>query len=51
MLVVQRLQLLNDDGEVNSGARPEIWVLNSETGDLTRIAQQAYFPRWVMPEG
>ncbi len=51
MLVIQRLQLLDDDGEVNRGARPEIWVLDAETGALTRIAEQAYYPRWVLPEG
>lgn len=51
MLVIQRLQLLEDSGEVNRGARPEIWVLNTETGDLIQIAEQAYFPRWVTPEG
>lgn len=51
MLVVQRIQLLDDNGETNRGARPEIWVLNAETGDLIKISDQAYYPRWVIPEG
>ncbi len=51
MLIVQRLQLLDDNGETNRGARPEIWVLDAETGDLVKISDQAYYPRWVIPQG
>lgn len=50
-LLVQRIPLLDEDGEVNRGARPEVWVLNYETGELTRISELAYFPRWVIPGG
>jgi Tol biopolymer transport system component len=49
-LLMQRLPLLQEDGSNNSQARPEIWVLNVETGDLTRITESAYFPRWVLPQ-
>jgi Tol biopolymer transport system component len=49
-LLMQRLPLLLEDGSVNAQARPEIWVLNAETGQLTKIAESAYFPRWVPPK-
>jgi Tol biopolymer transport system component len=49
-LLMQRLPLLLEDGSVNAQARPEIWVLNAETGQLTKIAESAYFPRWVLPK-
>jgi len=49
-LLMQRLPLLNDDGTINNLARPEIWVLEYETGNLIRITEEAYFPRWVIPE-
>lgn len=49
-VVIQRLQLLNANGSSASQARPEIWVLDTEAGALTRIADQAYQPRWVIPQ-
>jgi hypothetical protein len=49
-LLMQRLQLLMDDGSINNEARPEIWVLNIETGSLSKIAESGYLPRWVLPE-
>jgi dipeptidyl aminopeptidase/acylaminoacyl peptidase len=48
-LLMQRLPLLQDDGNINAQARPEIWVLNTKTGNLTKITDSAYFPRWVLP--
>lgn len=49
-LVMQRLPLLDETGAVNNLARPEIWVLNYETGELIEIVESAYFPRWVIPQ-
>ena len=49
-LLMQRLSLLNDDGTVNQQAGPEIWVLDYQTGELTQIVEEAYFPRWVIRE-
>ena len=46
-VVMQRIPILNADGTPNAQARPEIWVLNIETGDLTLISEQAFHPRWV----
>ncbi len=48
-LLMQRLPLVNEDGTANNQASPEIWVLDYQTGDLTRIVEEAYFPRWVNP--
>lgn len=49
-LLMQRVPLLNEDGSVNNLARPEIWVMNYATGELTKIVESAYFPRWVIPQ-
>lgn len=49
-LLMQRLPLLTEDGSINSLARPEIWVLNVESGNLIRIAESGYLPRWVQAE-
>ncbi|MGB7337419.1 MAG: hypothetical protein WBC91_00895 [Phototrophicaceae bacterium] len=48
-LLMQRLPLFDEDGNLNNLARPEIWVLDAASGDLTRIAESGYFPRWVIP--
>lgn len=47
-LLMQRLPLVNEDGTVNNQASPEIWVLDYQTGELALIAEEAYFPRWVI---
>ena len=49
-LLMQRLPLTSQDGSFNTLARPEIWILNYETGGLVKIAESAYFPRWVIPQ-
>lgn len=46
-LVIQRVPLLDANNQPNNLARPEIWVLNVETGEMQRVAQNAYIPRWV----
>jgi Tol biopolymer transport system component len=48
-VVMQRIPILNTDGTPNGQARPEIWVLNIATGELTLISEQAFHPRWVTP--
>ncbi|MGJ3238630.1 MAG: TolB family protein [Anaerolineae bacterium] len=48
-LLMQRLPILAEDGSINNLARPEVWVMNYETGDLIRVADSAYYPRWVLP--
>lgn len=49
-LLMQRLPLLNDDGSINNLARPEIWVLDYTSGELTLVTDSAYLPRWVIPQ-
>ncbi|MEM9951798.1 MAG: hypothetical protein AAF846_09375 [Chloroflexota bacterium] len=48
-LLMQRLQLLDSDGNLNNLARPEIWVYDAETDSLIKVADSGYFPRWVIP--
>jgi Tol biopolymer transport system component len=43
-LLVQRLPVSDD---VSAISRPEIWVLNYASRELTRIVEEAYHPRWV----
>jgi Tol biopolymer transport system component len=40
-IIFQRFSL------VESGAQPEIWMLDLRSGELTRIAQNAYLPAWL----
>lgn len=46
-LVIQRFPELTEDGQVNNNGRPEVWIYHVNTGELTRVATNAYFPRWV----
>jgi Tol biopolymer transport system component len=46
-LVMQRFQQLNDDGEINTSGRPEIWTYNITTETLTQVSPNGFFPRWV----
>ncbi len=46
-LVVQRFPELTESGEPNSEGRPEIWMLEVESGELTLITSNAFHPRWV----
>lgn len=47
MLVVQRFPELDADGNPNTAGRPEIWSLDVASRDLTRLADNAFHPRWV----
>lgn len=46
-LVMQRFPQLTEQGEVNTGGRPEIWTYDMETDTLTRVAENGFFPKWV----
>lgn len=46
-LVVQRLQLLRDDGSTYTTARPEVWVLDTANNEIIQISDRAGQPRWV----
>ena len=46
-LVMQRFPQLNEQGDVNTGGRPEIWTYDVESDTLTRVAENGFFPKWV----
>lgn len=46
-LVIQRLPLLDEQGQPDNLARPEIWTLDVRTGALTEVARNAFHPRWM----
>lgn len=46
-LVMQRFPQLTEQGEVNTGGRPEIWTYDTGTDTLTRVAENGFFPKWV----
>ncbi len=46
-LVIQRLRVINEDGQPDNLARPTVWTLDVATGMLTRVAENAYLPKWV----
>lgn len=47
-LVAQRFRIASIGSE-NVDSRPSIWVKDIETGELHLIAENAFFPRWVLP--
>jgi Tol biopolymer transport system component len=46
-LVVQRLSLVNDEGQPDNLARPQIWTLDLASGEFTFVVNNAFYPRWV----
>lgn len=46
-LVIQRFPELTEDGQPNPAGRPEIWVMDVATRALTKIADNAFHPRWA----
>lgn len=46
-LVIQRLRVIDDDGQPDNMARPTVWTLDVATGDLMQVAENAYLPRWI----
>ena len=48
-LVLQRFPVQNTDGTAVRDARPEVWVVDLETGALTKIVHDAFLPQWASP--
>lgn len=46
-LVVQRFPELTETGQPNPDGRPEVWVLTVDGLTLTKVVENAFFPRWV----
>jgi Tol biopolymer transport system component len=46
-VVMQRFPQFDEDGQPNRGGRPEIWTYDIETDNLTQVAVNGMFPRWV----
>ncbi|MDX2161500.1 MAG: Ig-like domain-containing protein [bacterium] len=46
-IVAQRIRLLDEQGQPDNLARPEIWTVNTETGARLRVALNSYLPQWV----
>jgi hypothetical protein len=46
-LVLQRFPELDENGQPNPSARPEIWTYDLASETLTQVATNAYLPRWV----
>lgn len=48
-LVLQRFPLQNTDGTAIVDARPEVWMVDLETGGLTQVLENAFLPQWASP--
>lgn len=48
-ILFQRFELITETGESAPDARPEVWMKDLTTGELRRIAGDAFHPRWVQP--
>lgn len=46
-LVIQRFPELTASGEANNTGTPEIWTFDLTTKELTQVARDSFFPRWV----
>ncbi len=46
-LAIHRFPELDENMQPNMNGLPEIWTLNTQTGDLILIAENAWMPRWV----
>ena len=44
---LQRLLLRDDSGNPVTSATTEIWLYDMASGNLTRLADDGYFPRWI----
>ncbi len=47
LLVMQRFQRYDSNGQPLSNSTTEIWTYNLQTRELTRIAENSFFPRWL----
>ena len=46
-LLMNRFQVLTDDGESNSQGTLEIWIYDMQTGNFNQIVTNGYQPRWL----
>lgn len=46
-LVIQRFPELDENMQPNNLGRPEIWTVDVASGELTRIAENGFIPRWI----
>ncbi|MBE2182631.1 MAG: PD40 domain-containing protein [Anaerolineae bacterium] len=46
-LVIHRFPELDENMQPNMNGLPEIWTLNTLTGELIQVAQNAWMPRWL----
>ncbi|MDE2818757.1 MAG: hypothetical protein OXI40_03385 [Chloroflexota bacterium] len=46
-LVMQRLPLASGDGVDKRRRVPEIWVYDIESGDSSKVAENAFVPQWI----
>jgi Tol biopolymer transport system component len=46
-LVVHRFPELDENMQPNYTGLPEIWTLDTETLEMTQIAENAFLPRWI----
>lgn len=46
-LLLQRFPQLTPAGDFNNAGVTEIWVYTLETGQLVKVAEDAYFPQWI----
>ena len=46
-LVMQRFPLVGSDGAADRPPSPEVWIYDLKTGESSKIAENAYVPRWL----
>jgi Tol biopolymer transport system component len=46
-LLMQRFPELTESGEQNANGKPEIWTLDITSGEMLKVAENAYIPQWV----
>lgn len=50
-LVLQRFELRTPSGDPTTDAKPEIWMYDTLSDALQKIAEDAFLPRWVNSSG
>lgn len=46
-IVIQRFPELDENMQPNNLGLPEIWTLDVETGEMVKVAENGFLPRWV----
>ncbi len=46
-LVIHRFPQLDENMQLSLNGLPEIWTLNTQTGELIQVAENAWMPRWL----